>query len=82
MNPITYGTVKEEYICNGQVRTAYGIVAFSDADTDGSACISASLRDLSPDRAAVEALAERCNRCGLSVEALQELAEDLLVSLQ
>ncbi len=77
MNSVTYQITKQEYSCNGERRIAYGIAAYATTSQQPLTCI----RDLSADRAAVEALVERCNRAGLSIEHLQDIAEDFLVAL-
>ncbi len=81
MNRITYGICREEYSCNGHRRIAYGIVAYADAQKEGSACIVASVRDLSCDPESVEKLVDRCNRGGLCVGHLQDIAEDFSAGL-
>lgn len=78
MMPIIYGTIEEVYSINGVSRTSYGIAAYSDADTDGTATVVASVRDITPDREKVDELVERCNRFGLSVLHLYDVVEDIL----
>ena len=34
---ITYGVVEEKYVLGKSKRTAYGIAAYADAETDGTA---------------------------------------------
>lgn len=72
----TYGLVREEYHLGGDCRVAYGIAAFAHPDETGSASIIASARDLSADRASVEALVRQCNERGLSPVHLCDVADD------
>ncbi len=81
MNPVTYGITKEEYLYHGRQRTAYGIVAYEAVSDGEDAGIIASVRDLSENREAVEKLVDACNQAGLSIEHLQDIAEDFLTSL-
>ena len=78
MTAITYGVSKETYSYQGQTRTTYGLVAYADADTDGTATIVASARDLSDNRQSVEALASKCNQGNLSLHHFYDVIEDFL----
>ena len=78
MNTITYGISEETYSYNGISRTAYGLVAYSNAEEDGTATIVASARDLTEDKHAVEALASRCNKGKLSLCHFDDIIEDFL----
>ena len=75
---ITYGVVKEIYALGSEKRSAYGLVAYYDAEEDGTATIVASAHDLSDDEAAVEMLAERCNDGDLSLVHFDDVIEDFL----
>jgi hypothetical protein len=70
--------VSETYIVGDHTRTSYGIVAYADADEEGSATIIASARDLCVDKIAVEALVQRCNQLGLSLIHFDDIIQDFL----
>ena len=78
MSRITYGTIKEVYSINGDSRISYRIVAYVDADVDGTATIIASIRDVTPNREKIDNLVELCNRLELSVVHLEDVVEDIL----
>ncbi len=80
MSRVVYGIIKEEYSCNKSRRVAYGIAAYADEAGEESACVLASARDLSDEQASVEKLVALCNREQLSIEHLQDIAEDYLAS--
>lgn len=78
MTTITYGISEETYSVNGTSRTSYGLVAFADAESDGSSTIIASARDISNDKSAVEALASLCNRGNLSICHFDDVIQDFI----
>lgn len=75
---ITYGVVKETYLLGENEREAYGLVAYADAEEDGTATIVALASDLTDRRELVEALAVRCNRGNLSLIHFDDVVEDFL----
>ena len=75
---ITYGVVKESYILDGVSRKAYGLVAYADAELDGTATIVASARDLTENRERIEAFARRCNEGKISLVHFDDVVEDFL----
>ena len=75
---VTYGVIEETYSIGSNKRTAYGIAAYSAAEIDGTSTIVASVRDISSDRGALEALAERLTCLELSPTHLDEVVEDFL----
>ena len=78
---ITYGVVEEKYVLGKSKGTAYGIAAYADAETDGTATIVASVNDISSDKDKVEEFAKICNRAKLSPRALKDAAEDFVEEL-
>ena len=78
MNTFIYGVTEETYRVGNSCRTSYGIAVYADPETDESAAIIASVRDISADRESVEQLVHTCNRLHLSPEHLSEVIEDYL----
>lgn len=78
MNEITYGIVKEIYKCEKNTRVSYGIAAYSNMETDGSATVLAVINDISSSEQSIVALIEKCNRLKLSLCHLNEIVEDFL----
>lgn len=78
---ITYGIVEEIYVLGESKRIAYGIAAYADAETDGTATIVASVNDISSDKDSVEEFVKNCNRTKLSPRALKDAAEDFVEEL-
>lgn len=66
MNNVTYGLSEEIYALGNEKRVSYGIVAYSNAELDGTATIISSVRDVSSDRQAMVRLISQCNRLQLS----------------
>ncbi len=79
MSTLTYGIVEEKYTLNGQSRIAYGMALYANAVEDGTATIIASARDLTSDKARLEALVANCNRLELSSIHFDDVIEDFLV---
>ena len=79
MKNIKYGIVEETYHLNCEVRYAYGIVVYSNADIDGTATIIESVRDITSDKDVIEAFAEKLTFVELSPIHLKEVVEDFLV---
>jgi len=59
-------------------RTAYGIAAYAESDSDGSATIITSVHDICSDKGMIGALVQKCNYLKLSTIHLQEIIEDFL----
>ena len=78
MSRITYGVSEEIYVLGDSKRTAYGLVAYADAELDGTAIIAASARDITSSRERAEELAATCNRLGLSLLRFDDVIEDFL----
>ena len=78
MTNITYGVVDETYVLDGVKRHSYGIVGYADANTEGTATIVVSARDVSVDKQRVSDLVELCNRLAISDAHLYDVIEDFL----
>lgn len=78
MKGITYGIVEERYVLRGRNRLAYGIAAYADAETDGTATVLASFNDVTSDKQKLEELVFYCNQLGLSELHLKDVVEDFL----
>ena len=78
MSTVTYGVVAETYLLGKDSRNAYGIVAYADADEDGTATIVASAHDITHDRYRAEQLADKCNRGNLALCHFDDVIEDFL----
>lgn len=79
MMNVTYGMTEERYFLGADSRVSYGIVAYADAEEDGTATIVASVHDITADKQALSELVELCNRLGLSLMHLNDVVEDFLV---
>ena len=79
MKNITYAVSEERYTFGDEVRTSYGIVAYSNADQDGSKTIVASVRDVTSDKTSLTKLVNDCNRLELSTVHLNDVVEDFLL---
>ena len=79
MKNITYAVSEERYTFGNETRTSYGIVAYSNADQDGSKTIVASVRDVTSDKTSLTKLVNDCNRLELSTVHLNDVAEDFLL---
>lgn len=79
MKNIKYGIVEEIYHLNGEVRTSYGIVVYSNADIDGTSTIIGSVRDITSDKDVIETFAQKLSLMELSPIHLKEVVEDFLV---
>ena len=79
MKNITYAVSEERYTFCDEARTSYGIVAYSNADQDGSRIIVASVRDVTSDKASLTKLVDDCNRLKLSTVHLNDVVEDFLL---
>ena len=77
--PVTYGIREEIYCLGEQRRKAFGIVAYSDAEEDGTATVIASVGDVTDDRAALEELVRKCNGLKLDPIHLWDVVEDFLI---
>ena len=78
MSTVIYDVVAETYSLGNQLRNAYGIVAYADADEDGTATIVASAHDITNNRCRAEQLADQCNRGNLALCHFDDVIEDFL----
>ena len=78
MKNITYAVAEERYTLGDEARISYGIVAYSNADKDGSKTIVASVRDVTSDKVGLTKLVNDCNRLELSTIHLNDVIEDFL----
>ena len=76
MTSFVYGIVREEYSLSDTRRVSYGIVCYADPETDGTATIIASARDISSDFDSVSRLVDLCNRHILSPLHLRDVVDD------
>ena len=79
MKNITYAVSEERYTFGNETRTSYGIVAYSNANQDGSKTIVASVRDVTSDKTGLIKLVNDCNRLDLSTVHLNDVVEDFLL---
>lgn len=79
MKNITYAVSEEKYTFGNETRISYGIVAYSNADQDGSKTIVASIRDITSNKERLVELVNDCNRLELSTVHLNDVIEDFLV---
>ena len=79
MKNITYAISKEKYAFGNETRTSYGVVAYSNANQDGSKTIVASVRDITSDKTSLTKLVDDCNRLELSTVHLNDVVEDFLL---
>ena len=79
MKNITYAVSEERYTFGDEVRTSYGIVAYSNDIQDGSKTIVASVRDITSDKTSLTKLVNDCNRLELSTVHLNDVVEDFLL---
>lgn len=78
MTGIRYSTIEETLVHGGEARISYGIAAYSDTETDGTAVRIAVVRDICSSRQRIADLVRLCNGCQLSVIHLPEIVEDFL----
>ena len=78
MKNISYAISEERYTFGNETRISYGIVAYSNADQEGSKTIVACVRDVTSDKASLSKLVNDCNRLELSTVHLSDVVEDFL----
>ena len=78
MMNVTYAVTEEKYALGEEKRTSYGIVAYANAEQDGTATIVASVRDITSDKQRLIKLVDNCNRLELSTVHLPDVVEDFL----
>ena len=75
---VTYAVTAEKYALGEEKRTSYGIVAYANAEQDGTAPLVASVRDITFDKQRLIKLVDDCNRLELSTVHLPDVVEDFL----
>ena len=78
MMNVTYAVAEEKYALGEEKRISYGIVAYANAEQDGTATIVASVRDITSDKKRLKKLVDDCNRLELSTVHLHDVVEDFL----
>lgn len=78
MTDISYGVVEEIYALGDELRVSYGIAGYSNPESDGTATIVVSIRDVCFDKACILKLINMCNRLSLSTYHLMDVICDLL----
>lgn len=78
MMTVTYGLTEEKYTLGHKTRISYGIAAYSNSETDGTATIIASIHDISEDKVKLLELVQNCNCLELSAIHLYNVIEDFL----
>lgn len=74
-----YAVVKEHYALGEENRISYGVVVYSNSVSDGTACIVASVHDITSDEKKVSELVRRCNHLQLSAVHLKDVIEDFFL---
>ena len=78
MNDRVYGVVKEVYILGTQMRVAYGIALYANADSESIATVLMSFSDITSDEQKINELVLLCNQYNLSPLHLADILEDYL----
>ena len=78
MMNVTYAVAEEKYALGEEKRISYGIVAYANAEQDGTATIVASVHDITFDKQRLIKLVDDCNRLELSTVHLPDVVEDFL----
>ena len=78
MMNVTYAVAEGKHALENEKRTSYGIVAYANAEQDGTATIVASVRDITYDKNSLRKLVDDCNRFELSTVHLHDVVEDFL----
>lgn len=78
MMKLTYAVTEERYALGNESRTSYGIVAYANAEQNGTTTIVTSIRDITSDKNRLKKLVDDCNRLELSTVHLPDVVEDFL----
>ena len=78
MNCVTYGITEEKYTLGSAVRVSYGIAAYENGETDGTASIAIAVHDITDDKEKLTEFMDACNRLELSADHLHNAVEDFL----
>ena len=79
MKGVTYAITEEKYTLGRESRVSYGIAAFTDANTDGTATIIYSIHDITSNKKRLSQLVDDCNRLKLSIVHLSDVVKDFLL---
>lgn len=79
MSKVTYGIVEEKYTLGDESRTSFGIAAYADVSSNGTATIVASVNDITDDKNMLLEFLENCNELGLALAHLTDAVEDFLI---
>ena len=82
MNGILYGIIQEMYVLGTENRISYGIAAYADPETSGTASVITAVRDICDNKDKIDALVLPCNTHRLSPIHLQDIIEDFLGEYQ
>lgn len=74
-----YAVVKEHYTLGEEERISYGVAVYSNSVSDGTACIVASVHDITSDAKKASELVRRCNDLQLSADHLEDVIEDFFL---
>ena len=80
MNSVTYGITEEKFSLGARERTSYGIAAYSDTQTDGTATVLLHISDITCERDRIAELVELCNKLHVSVLHLNDVVQDFHAS--
>ncbi len=78
---ITYGISEAAYSLDNDSRISYGIVAYSNTETDGTATVLLSINDITSDKASLTALVNKCNLLEVSTVHIRDIIDDFLATL-
>lgn len=78
MIDVTYTISEEKYFLGNESIISYGIVAYSDAEKDGTLRIITSVHNITYDKNSLMKLVDDCNRLELSPIHLINVVEDFL----
>ena len=79
MMNITYAVTEEKYTLGNESRTSYGIVAYANAEQNGTATVVTSIHDVTSDEQSLRRLVDDCNSLELSIVHLPDVVEDFLL---
>lgn len=77
---VAYEMIGEVHFIGEHAYLSYGIAAYVDAETSDAKRVIAHVPDVSPNRAMLEPLVQRCNTLGISPIHLVDVVEDFLNS--
>ena len=78
MKEITYGVREEIYRFGDERRAAFGIVAYANAEENGTATVVAEVGDVTGKIGEIDRLVRLCNRVELRPEMLRDFVCEFL----